>query len=46
MLIKGDLVLEGLGIKPDVRKKLVEEVDIILNTAASINFMEPLRDAL
>jgi thioester reductase-like protein len=44
--IEGDLVLKGLGIKPDVRARLVEEVNVILNSAASVNFMEPLRDAL
>ena len=44
--IEGDLVLKGLGMKPEDRKLLAEEVEIILNSAASINFMEPLRDAL
>lgn len=44
--IEGDLVLKGLGIKPEVRARLVDEVNIILNSAASVNFMEPLRDAL
>ena len=44
--IKGDLVLEGLGIAPHIRKTLTDEVEVILNTAASINFDDPLRDAL
>ena len=44
--IQGDLVLKGLGISQEDRLKLTEEVEIILNSAASVNFMEPLRDAL
>lgn len=44
--IEGDLVLNGLGIKPEDRKTLTEEVQIIMNSAASINFTEPLHDAL
>lgn len=39
-------MLKGLGLKPEDRALLVEEVEVILNSAASINFMEPLRDAL
>jgi alcohol-forming fatty acyl-CoA reductase len=44
--IEGDLVLKGLGFKPEDRANLIEEVEVILNSAASVNFMEPLRDAL
>lgn len=44
--IKGDLVLEGLGIDPDVRARVINEVQVILNTAASINFDDPIREAL
>ena len=44
--IEGDLVLSGLGIKPDDRKRLIEEVEIILNSAASVNFNDPIYDAL
>lgn len=39
-------MLKGLGIKPEIRAVLIEEVNVILNSAASVNFMEPLRDAL
>jgi alcohol-forming fatty acyl-CoA reductase len=39
-------VLHRLGIQPEDRIKIVNEVNIILNSAASVNFMEPLRDAL
>jgi hypothetical protein len=31
---------------PEDRKLLTEEVEVILNCAASVNFNEPLRDAL
>jgi alcohol-forming fatty acyl-CoA reductase len=44
--IEGDLVLQNLGIKPEDRRLLVEEVQVILNSAASINFNEPLHEAL
>ena len=44
--VRGDLVLEGLGIDPKVRATLCNEVQVILNTAASINFDDPIRDAL
>jgi fatty acyl-CoA reductase len=44
--IQGDLVLKHLGMTPEDRKLLTEEVEVILNCAASVNFNEPLRDAL
>ena len=44
--ISGDLVLERLGISPDVRLTLIEELDIIISAAASVSFNEPLKDAL
>ena len=44
--IKGDLVIEGLGIAKEIRAMLIEEVQIILNIAASVNFNDPLRYAL
>lgn len=44
--ISGDLVLEGLGIQPEIRKVLTEEVNVILNSAASVNFDDPIREAL
>lgn len=46
MPVKGDLVLDGLGIDPQARQTLRKEVQLILNNAASINFDDPLRDAL
>lgn len=44
--VNGDLVIEGLGLDPAIRRQLCEEVQVILNTAASINFDDPIRDAM
>ena len=44
--ISGDLIMEGLGISPPERQRIVEEVDIIINNAASVNFDDPLLDAI
>jgi len=44
--IRGDLVLEGLGLEPKVRAQLVNELEVIINTAASVNFDDPIREAL
>ena len=44
--IKGDLVLEGLGMDPEVRQVLIQDLEVIINSAASINFDDPIREAL
>jgi len=44
--IAGDLVLEGLGISQSDRHRLVNEVHIIINCAASVNFDDPLLEAI
>ena len=44
--VEGDLVQENLGIPPDQRKHLIEELDVIISSAASINFTDPLLEAL
>lgn len=44
--ISGDLVLEGLGLDPKIRKMLTSDCHVILNSAASINFDDPIREAL
>ncbi len=44
--IAGDLVMKGLGISPEDRLKITSEVDIIINCAASVNFDDPLLDAI
>jgi alcohol-forming fatty acyl-CoA reductase len=40
------LIIEGLGIDPAMRKILTEEVNLIINSAASVNFDDPLLDAI
>lgn len=44
--IAGDLVMEGLGISTTDRNRIVNEVNIIINCAASVNFDDPLLDAI
>ena len=44
--VYGDLCLEGLGLDPKDRQMLIDDVNIIMNGAASINLMDPFRDAL
>ena len=42
----GDLIIKGLGISKEDRETLTSEVDLIINCAASINFDDPLLDAI
>jgi len=44
--IAGDLIIEKLGLSPEDRAELVRELDIIINCAASVNFDDPLLDAI
>lgn len=44
--IEGDLVVEGLGLSKEDRDRIINEVDIIINSAASVNFDDPLKEAL
>lgn len=39
-------MLSGLGVSPEHHEILMTEVDIIINCAASINFDDPLLEAL
>lgn len=43
--IEGDIVKDKLAIKPEDRERLVNELDIIINCAASVDFNERLCDA-
>jgi hypothetical protein len=38
--------MDRLGISPKDRAVLIEEVNIVINVAASVNFDEPLLDAI
>ena len=44
--IEGDICKDGLALKAADRERLVNELDIIINCAASVNFTERLCDAL
>ena len=44
--IAGDLLMENLGMSEEDRKMLENELDVIINCAASINFDDHLHDAI
>lgn len=44
--VQGDLIVEGLGMSPEDHQLITNDVDIIINSAASVNFDDPLKDAL
>jgi fatty acyl-CoA reductase len=44
--IAGDLTIKGLGLSAEHRDIILNEVDVIINVAASVNFDDPLLDAL
>lgn len=46
MPIEGDICKDGLALKAADRERLVNELNIIINCAASINFTERLCDAI
>ena len=45
-MIEGDLQKEGLGLSATDAHKVMTEVDIVFNVAASVNFDDHLHDAL
>lgn len=44
--VAGDLVMDKLGLSVEDRSELVNELDVIINCAASVNFDDPLLDAI
>ena len=44
--IQGDLLVENLGLSADDREAIISNVDIIINSAASVKFDDPLKEAL
>ena len=46
MPISGDLVREGLGLTPEDRQILIDNVHVVVNNAASTSFDDPLHEAL
>lgn len=41
-----DLIEDGLGMSPEDREIVTSETDVVINCAASVNFDDPLLDAL
>ena len=39
-------MIEELGLSQKDKNTIIEEVDVILNSAASVNFDDPLKQAL
>ena len=46
MAVAGDLVQDGLGLSPEDRTRMANEVNIVINCAASTNFDDPILDAI
>lgn len=44
--IKGDVSLSNLGLSPEDRKMLMERVNIVFHSAATVKFDEPLKVAV
>lgn len=44
--VAGDMTLPGLGISPSDMQLLIEDVSIVINSAASVRFDDDLKDAL
>ena len=44
--IGGDLTMKGLGLSQDSLQILLNEIDIVINSAASVNFDDPIHEAL
>lgn len=40
--IQGDLSLDGLGMDPAVRKQVTEDLHVLISSAASVFFDNPL----
>lgn len=41
--IEGDLVQPSMGISPEDEKKLIENVQIVFHSAATVRFDEPIK---
>ena len=44
--VPGDLANEDLGLEPELRSRLQEEIDVFINSAAVVSFDAPLDEAL
>ena len=46
MPIVGDLVVDNLGLSDAHREMVVNDCNVIINSAASVNFDDPIQEAL
>jgi fatty acyl-CoA reductase len=44
--VQGDLMSENLGISKADRDMITSQVNVIINSAASVNFNDPMKTAL
>lgn len=44
--IEGDITKENLAMRPEDRQRLMKELQVIINCAASVDFNERLCDAI
>jgi thioester reductase-like protein len=44
--IEGDITKDNMAIKPEDRERMIQELDVIINCAASVDFNERLCDAI
>jgi thioester reductase-like protein len=44
--VEGDITKEGVGLSAEMRHQIVQDVNIIMNVAASVDFNEFLKDSL
>lgn len=41
--VEGDLLLSELGLSSANQKKIIEDVDIVIHSAATVRFDEPIK---
>ena len=46
MPVAGDLIIDKLGLSQEDRLMVTQECEVVINCAASVNFDDPLLDAL
>ena len=46
MPVAGDLIIDKLGLSDADRQMVTAETEVVINVAASVNFDDPLLDAL
>lgn len=44
--VEGELTADGFGLDAEAFEQLANDLDVVINSAASVNFREPLDDAL